>query len=186
MIIGLTGTIGSGKSSIALYLQNKGFQYITISDIIREEAIRKGIFIKRKELQDLGNQMRKLKGNNYWARQVLKKISQDENWIIDGIRNLGEVEELRELKNFILIGIDAPEELRLIRAKRRNSERVSSDPKDMEELKHLEARDRGIGEPDYGQQVLKCLQVADHTIINDKSLDELHSKINQLLQKYQG
>ncbi len=184
MIIGLTGTIGSGKSSIASYLKNKGFQYITISDIIREEAIKKGIFIQRKELQDLGNQMRKLKGNNYWAQRVIKKISQDENWIIDGIRNLGEVEELKKLENFILVGIDAPEELRLIRAKRRNSEKVSSDPKDIEELKHLEARDRGIGEPDYGQQVLKCLQIAEHTIINDKSLEELHNRIDQILKYY--
>ena len=35
MIIGVVGTIGSGKDTVAEYLNQKGFQSISLSDILR-------------------------------------------------------------------------------------------------------------------------------------------------------
>ena len=189
MIIGLTGTIGSGKGELSTYLRNKNFNYITISDLIREELLKRNLPLKREELQNLGNEMRKIHGNNFWAKKAIEKINLNENLIIDGIRNIGEVEEFKNLPNFFLLAIDAPEELRLIRTKRRKrviDGRISSDPQNQEKFKQLEKRDRGFNEPEYGQQVLKCLEVADYTIINDSTLDKLYEKLDLFLKKFMG
>lgn len=186
MIIGLTGTMGSGKSEISRYLKTKGFNYISISDLIREELLKRNSPLKRENLQNLGNELRKQYGNNYWAKKVIEKIDLNKDFIIDGIRNLGEIEELRSTPNFYLVGIDSPESLRLIRIKRRKriiDGRINSDPKENSELRGVELRDRGFNEPEHGQQVLKCIEIANFTIINDSSLDELKNEINKILEK---
>ena len=184
MIIGLTGTMGSGKGEISSYLQKKGFAYITISDLIREELLKLNLPLKREELQNLGNELRKKHGNDYWAKRAMEKIDLNKNWVIDGIRNLGEIEELKNIPNFFLIGIDAPESIRLIRTKRRKriiDGRLSSDPNQLEEFKKLELRDRGLSEPEYGQQVLKCIENADYFLMNDSSIENLHAEIEKIL-----
>ena len=43
MIIGLTGTKASGKGVVADILKAKNFCYISLSDMVREEAVRLGI-----------------------------------------------------------------------------------------------------------------------------------------------
>ena len=189
MIIGLTGTMGSGKGTISNHLRERGFNFITISDLIRDELIKRGLPLKRRELQNLGNEMRRLNGNDYWAKQAIKKIDLKNDWVIDGIRNLGEIEELRNLPDFILISVDAPEEIRLIRGQRREriiDGRISSDPKDLKEFKKLEARDRGLGEPDYGQQVLQCIEKADYGIINDNSIERLKKQIDSIIDNHRN
>ncbi len=186
MIIGLTGTIGSGKSEISKYLQKKGFNYITISDIVREEATKANIPLIREQLQKLGNNLRKQHGNNYWAKRAIERIDLNKNWVIDGIRNPGEIEELKNISNFYLIAIDAPENIRLIRIKRRKrilDGRITSDPQKEEHLKIVEQRDRGLNEPEYGQQVLKCIEQSDFILINDGSILDLQKKIDEIFIK---
>ncbi|MEK6952559.1 MAG: dephospho-CoA kinase [Nanoarchaeota archaeon] len=189
MIIGLTGTIASGKGTFSSYLKQKGFNYITLSDLVREEARKKGLEIQREILQDIGNSMREKYGKGFWAKKAIEKINLNENWIIDGIRNLGEIEELGKVKGSIIIGIDAPEDIRLRRLEKRNKSkeegRKDSDPKAIEDMKRLEKRDRGFHEPEYGQQVLKCLELANFKIINDSSLEEFYKKIDGVLGKIQ-
>ena len=186
MIIGLAGTMGSGKGELSSLLQKKGFSYITISDIIRKELLKRNLPLKREELQNLGNELREKHGNDYWAKKAIEKIDLNKNWVIDGIRNPGEIEELKNIPNFFLIGIDAPENLRLIRAKRRKrviDGRISSDSKKEKEFKTLELRDRGINEPEHGQQVLKCIEKSNFMITNDASIEKLHQEIEKILSK---
>ncbi|MFH1592765.1 MAG: AAA family ATPase [Candidatus Woesearchaeota archaeon] len=185
MIIGLTGTFGSGKTTIADHLKSKNFQYITISDLVREETKKQNLPIEREILQNIGNKMRELHGNDYWAKRVLEKINTNENWIVDGIRNPGEIEELKKIKGFLLIAFNAPIEKRLKRMTNQKgirAERVHSDPKEIEEIKRLEARDRGINEAEFGQQVEKCMAQADHEIHTNEPVEETIKKINKLLE----
>ncbi len=55
MIIGLTGANASGKGEAASYLKSKGFEYYSLSDILREEAKRKKIEPLRENLIKRGN-----------------------------------------------------------------------------------------------------------------------------------
>ena len=42
MIVGLTGTLGAGKDSVAEMLLEHGFTYHSLSDIIRDQMKREG------------------------------------------------------------------------------------------------------------------------------------------------
>ena len=187
MILGLTGTMGSGKGTFSKYLKQKGFNYISISDQVRKEAEKKGFEIKREALQNIGNLMRKKYGNSYWAKLALRKINENQNWIIDGIRNTGEIKKIKKFPNSFIIAIDSIESIRLRRIEKRNKlteeGRKNSDLKNKDGLKKAELRDRGFKEPSYGQQVIKCIKMADYKITNNSSLQDFYSKIDEVLRK---
>jgi len=58
MIIGLTGTMASGKDAVADILKKKGFICLSLSDEVREEAKNRQIELTRENLQILGDEKR--------------------------------------------------------------------------------------------------------------------------------
>lgn len=180
MIVGITGPIASGKSVLAEMLDSRGFIRMTLSEEVREECKARNLQIVRKVLQDIGNEMRVKHGNGYWASRLLSKTKPNKNYVIEGIRNPGEVEELRKERNFVLIGVTAPEELRLKWILERNKD---SDPKTLAEIHAIDQRDRGVGEKAHGQQSEACFAMADAYIINNTTLEDLQLKAADLVQQ---
>ena len=74
MIIGLTGKNASGKGEVANYLKSKGFIYYSLSDVIREEATKRGLEHSRENLINLGNELREKFGPKHLAQQISSKI----------------------------------------------------------------------------------------------------------------
>ena len=182
MIIGLTGTKASGKGIVAGILKERGFVYYSLSDIVREEAKRQGISnCNISQLQDIGNELREKYGNGILAKRILEKIEEGKNYAIDGIRNPEEVEELRKCKGhkFILIAVDAAPEIRFKRLIERKRE---SDPKNWQGFLEMDRRDRGTAEENSGQQVEKCIEIADIKIYNSSSIEALKNKIEKMLK----
>lgn len=180
MRIGLTGRMGSGKGEVVKFLEQAGYRYISLSDIVREEMARAKKELDRSQMQDFANNLRKTSGAGILGRRVREKIEASGHgcWVIDGIRNPAEVMELRKLAGFFLVGIDARTEIILARLR---SRRRSTDHADEAELKKRLSREWGVGEPDDGQQVGRCMAMADFTIDNDESLDELQEATKRLL-----
>ncbi len=54
IVIGLVGPIASGKGTISEYLKSQGFVYFSLSDVVREETVARGLEMSRKNLQDVG------------------------------------------------------------------------------------------------------------------------------------
>ena len=52
MLIGLTGRLACGKGFVADILKELGFDYITVSNIVRKEAARLGIPILRTHISE--------------------------------------------------------------------------------------------------------------------------------------
>jgi len=171
IIIGLTGSMGSGKGEIVKILQGKGFEYVTLSSIVREEARRRGIPEEREKLMDIGNSMRKKDGAGVLAKCALEKISESDcsKWVVDGIRNPAEVKELRKSKKIYIIGVDTDKNLLVERILNRSRE---SDPRVRDEILKKIERELGKGEPKDGQQVEKCMKEADKIIGNNGTLEE--------------
>lgn len=184
MIIGLTGSLAAGKGVVSNYLKEKGFVYLSLSDELREIAKELKIELTRKNLQDLGNKLREEKGSGVLAEHVSNKIKNQEykKAIVDGIRNPEEVNVLRKLKDFSLVAVDAPQEIRFERLVSRNRE---SDPQTWEEFVFVDNRDKGIGEPESGQGVGKCMALADVKLINSGSFDEVQEDVKNLYEALQ-
>jgi len=181
MIIGLTGTKASGKGEVAEIIKKRGFAYFSLSDRVREEAAARGLVnYNIKDLQDIGNDLRKKFGNGALAKRTLEIAKGSENFIIDGIRNPSEIEELKRYGNFVLIAVDALPFERFIRLARRGR---PSDPKTMPEFMKVDERDRGINEADSGQQVAKCMEKANFHIVNNGNVEHLRNKVEIVLSE---
>lgn len=183
MIIGVTGFIASGKGAVADRLVEKGFIKFTFSAPIKEELIRNGMEVTRKSLQDMGNLMRCKFGDGYWADMLVKKMQVGKNYVVEGIRNPGEIVRLKIAGDFMLLGVDAPIERRLQWILQRNKE---SDPKTTEEIEKMELRDKGVGEASYGQQNAKCFELADLKIVNDGTVEDLKNQVDKILKEITG
>lgn len=184
-VVGLTGTIGSGKTTfMEVISRKKNCDYVSLSTLIMEETIKKrGLSVDRFNKQNLGNELRKRYGTDVLAKTAWNFMQKRKDiLIIDGIRNPGEVEFLKKIngRDFILIGVDAPREIRWERVQKRNR---PTDPKSFEEFAKIDDRDQGVGEPDYGQQVRKCIEMADIVLDGAGPMEEFVKICDETIAK---
>ncbi|NIM59592.1 MAG: AAA family ATPase [Candidatus Aminicenantes bacterium] len=173
-LIGLTGTNSAGKGEVASFFEKKGYAYFSLSDLIREELRKIGKEVTRDNLIKKGNELREKGGHDILAKLVMKKVK--DKSVIDSIRNPKEVEYLRTQKNFVLLAVDAPVELRYERAKKRGRAESAST---LEEFIKKEAEE--MTDLEKGQQLHNCMKMADFLVINDGSLKDLHRRLEELL-----
>lgn len=180
MFLGFTGPNAAGKGEAIKHLvENRKFISFSLSDIIREEAKKRGLEPTRDNLIAIGNELREKEGTSILAKRTVAKIKNMPQAIIDSIRNVSEIEELRKnLKGFVLIGVTADVKVRFERAKARGR---AGDGTTLEEFKKKEEKENTSDEK--AQQLNKCFQLADVTIDNSGTVEELNKKMDAILEK---
>ena len=184
MIIGLTGTFAAGKGTVAEYLIGKGIQYYSLSDELRLLLREKGISSTRDNLMKAGNTLRAKYGKGFLANLIVRRLRGSpsvQNSVVDGIRNLGEIEAMREFKDFSLVAVDAPVDIRYERAKQRGTER---DPKSFSVF--MVEQKREMAGKDTEQQIALCMKEADFKITNDGDYKKLYKQIDKILEDIKG
>lgn len=174
MILGLTGPLCAGKGEIVEYLKTLGFKSYSLSDVIREEAESKNIEKSRENMISLGNKLREQYGNDVLAKRIKTKLGGN-NIVIDSIRNVAEIKELKKMPNFILVGVESLEETRFARVLKRNRH---GDPKTLAEFRAVTENQN----MENGQQVQKCMKIADCIIKNEGTKEQLRNKIDRMLK----
>ena len=174
IVIGITGTHGSGKDTAAekICRRYKTKDYSTSTEI-GYELTERGMDHSRPNKVVVANELREKFGAGELARRSLSRAT-EEIIVISAIRNVGEIEYLREHSNFFLISVDAPIELRYERVSKR--ERFG-DGKTFEEFKAGEDRERDAGPT--SQQLFPCMALADFSIVNDSDLENLNRQIEK-------
>jgi dephospho-CoA kinase len=182
LCIGLTGRMASGKGEAVRILGGHGFQYVSLSDIVRDEAARIDPAVSRSRMQDIGNRLRAEGGAGVLGRMVRERIlaAPGERWVIDGIRNPAEVRELKKISAFYLIGIDCDIATILTRMRVRGR---ATDALCEGELRAGLEREWGEGEPEGGQQVGPTMALADFTVPNNGTLADLETRLEAILRK---
>lgn len=179
MVIGVVGTFASGKDTVAEYIASKGYTYFATADEIRHDMVAEGIPVDRDSMTAYVTQKRAEHGNAYFTRRVIAKISGDA--VFASMRHPDEVRELQKLADFYLIAVDAPIELRFQRAQLRK--RIG----DGETLESFRAKEeREMTGATGGHQLGEVIAMADYQISNRGTLEELHAKTDELLEKLQG
>ncbi len=179
-IIGITGPLGSGKTTASKILQEKGYTNFTFSDVIKEKAKKMGKATDdRKILQDIGDSLRKKYGNDILARHTFKRVkaSNIEFVIIDGIRNIGELTYIKEKGGYI-IGIYGDIDVRFRRISKRGQFYYG---KTKEEFDRDERRDWGQGQKSYGQHAQECLDASDIVIENNGTRAAFKHKLLEVI-----
>lgn len=177
MIIGLTGRNGSGKTAVLEYLRNRGFEAHSLSDEIREEIRIRGREITRDVLIEVGNELRTSFGPGVLADRVLRTLDKDRNYVIDSIRNPGEVEVLKSRDDFSLLAVEADVEVRFERSRQRARENAA---RTLQQFIEEESRELDSDNP-ASQQLNATRQKADLVVTNNGTLEELHRQLDTLL-----
>jgi len=172
--IAFTGLARSGKDSAADYLVKKyGFKKLVLSDVIAAE-------LRRQEKQDTKmnrsltvEEMRKRFGKDVLAREVVAeaKRSKWQKAVFTGVHQIAEVEFFRkEIEDFKLVAVKAGPDKRFGR----------KTELDAQSREGFFARDRhDTTEFELG----KVIEMADHTIENNSTIDEFYKAIDELMHK---
>lgn len=177
LIVCLTGMPGAGKSTVAKSFNNSCFQIISMGDVIRREAERLGLEPTDENLGKIMLELRSKQGLGAVANLVVREIKDNNrDVIIDGLRNMEEVNILKKHGVVKILAIHAPKDKRLLYLKERKR---SDAPTSIEEF---EARDKrelkvGIGE---------AISYADAIIMNDNTIEELIRKAHSIVDEWKG
>lgn len=179
MIIGLTGTNGAGKGTVAEYLvREKGFAHYSARDFIVEEIKKRNMPIDRNSMIIIGNELREAHGPAYILEQLyMRAVSMGGDAVLESVRTTGEVESLRQHDDFVFIGIDAPQPMRYERVITRKS---STDMITFAEFQETENREMQSENPGV-QNIAAVLKMTDYVLINNGSPEELFEKIEEVL-----
>ena len=178
MIIGVTGTNGAGKGSLVEYLvKEKGFTHYWVRDFLIAEITRRGLEVHRGSMREVANDLREKHGPSYVVEQLYAQAVKDGgDAAIESVRVIGEANFLKQ-HGALLIAVDADRHLRYERVVQRGShtDKVDFDTWVMEEERewHNEAA--------HDMNVPGVMKMADYTIQNDGTPEELYTKIDAML-----
>ncbi len=189
LIIGLTGPVFSGCSKLAqILIEDSSFQEFKFSIYSLSKTLRKlhkennDMVIDesvRSSLQDYGNKLRK-DDKAILVKKTLEQVVRDDREdyiIIDSIRNHNEIYELRKFSNFYLIAVNASFDVRYERASKENRNLTKYD------FIADDYRDSGIDEPEEGQRVQNCVDLADFLVLNNDNIIERTDYYTNLITK---
>lgn len=179
MLIGLTGKNGSGKGEVAKFLQERGFQYRSLSDEIRAEVRKRKKPITRANLVATGNELRSKFGPGVLAERLIRHLEGDRHYVIDSIRHPAEVAALKRLTGFVLVEVHADQKIRFERIKSRARE---NDPTTFKEFVKLEAKE-GRSKIGSDQQLNKTIALADFKVMSSGTIPELHKSVTDVMMK---
>lgn len=184
MIIGLSGTFGSGKDTAAKYLAlNYKLLHISTGDMVREEALRTRGSIERPILQEVVTKLRKDYGSSILVDKSLKIYDKQKDEyrgvVITGIRSLGEAEAIKSAGGY-LVFLEGNVKIRYSRMLKRNRDQETK--LTLDEFIAQEQKEHGdsLG---FNFNLLKIKEMSDKIIYNDKNLDSFYTKLDQLIDK---
>lgn len=165
MIVGISGKMRSGKDTVAEYIVNKyGFEHLKFSTGIKEiydmVNYKEDDGVKpRRALQEIGQTMRRVIGQDVWIEYTLKDYDPSKNTVISDVRQDNEFHALRERGALIILVTTSP---------RVQKERLMA---------------LGETEDEYMSHETEIIteSLADIHIVNDSSLEELYYQIDSIL-----
>jgi len=175
MIIAFVGYPLSGKSTAGEVAKELGIPVVTMGDVVREEAINRGLEPNSENLGRIAAELREKEEMDAIAKRCIPKIrSLGPVVLVDGIRGIAEVKTFKNaFDDFVLIAIECPIEIRFERAKKR---RRGDDATKMEDLIERDRREESWG-------LKEAMEIADFTIENTGNIEEFKDKVRALLRK---
>lgn len=178
-IIALVGLSGAGKSEATDYIAEKGYPKIYFGGILYKAMEEAGIEITPESQQIFREEIREREGKDFVVKRAIAQAhdlinSGQKHIILDGLYTWTEYRILkREFPGeMIVVAVVAPKRLRhrrLITRPVRPFTQEEADKRDWSEIENLEK-----GGP---------IAIADHYIMNDSDLENLHRQIDQILEE---
>jgi cytidylate kinase len=168
LIIGISGTNGSGKDTIANWLGEKhGFYVASATLIFEEELAKRGLPFERENKRALSAEWRKQYGRGVLVDKAIAKAQEAgyDKLVVGSLRNDGEVDRVHEL-NGIVVWFDADKKVRYDRIVNSKRGRVE----DQKTFEQFVAEEEIEMHPTGDNTTLNMFDVrrkSDRTIMND-------------------
>jgi len=175
-VIGLTGTIASGKDTVADYLARKyGFKKIVMGNFLRTIAKERHLKCTRENLTKLQHELRKKFGEDYLINKVIEKIKKSKmnKVAISGLRTLTDVRLAKRKLRAKIILIDADPFIRYMRQKKRHRTCFA---KTYEQFLHEDAIEKATF--DFN----KIVKMVDFKIDNSGTIQELKKEVDKIME----
>lgn len=187
-IIGIGGTNGSGKDTIGhLMAVRHGYMFLSVTDILRGEARKRGLPVDREALRTISAEWRRQSGLGVLVEKAVELFQpvagQYKGLAIASLRNPGEADAVHEHGGTVL-WVDADPRVRYdrIQANAVARDRAEEDNKTFEQfLAEEQAEMHATG--DAATLDMSAVRTkADLTIMNEHpTLDDLDTELMQLL-----
>lgn len=180
-IIGITGTMGAGKGTIVDYLTtHHGFTHYSVRGYLITIIEQRGMPVNRDSMVIVANELRANNKPSFIAEELFKQASlQGGNCIIESIRTVGEITELKSKGNFTLFSVDAERTIRYERIVKRGSE---TDMVSYETFAENEEREMKADDPNK-QNLSACMKLADIHFSNNGSFNDLYKAVDIALEQ---
>lgn len=172
--LALAGMPGSGKSVFSEVASSFTIPVYVCGDVVREEAVSRGLPVNRESMRRLMFELRASEGPAVVVRRLMPRLLTDPSWImvVEGVRSLAEVEELRKSFQVLVCAVHASP---AVRFKRLASRGRGDDPRSMEEFKSRDADELKLGLGDV-------IALADRMLINEGGLEEFKGEVKRFLE----
>lgn len=166
-VYGICGPISTGKTEVARYIESKGYEYIRYSMVIAEYLEQSDIEVNRESLQKYGLKIYSEYGQYWLNKRLIESLETCSHIVIDGLRHPEDVAYLREsfYNTFNSVFIESDIEIRKKRYENNNNESYEK------VLAH-----------DVESNVGKLKVLCKNLILNNGTKDDLHEKIDTLLE----
>lgn len=175
-IIGVVGLPASGKGEFSRIAKEMHIPVVVMGDVIRKAVTEAGLKLNDKNMGEMSRCLRQGMGMDALAKLTIPIIENLDSKIVlvDGIRGDAEVETfIRHFKNFNLIAVESPFEIRLKRLSERGR---SDDQADEAGLKKRDEREAGWG-------LLNAMSMADYVLENEGTIEDFEEKVQKLLKE---
>jgi Dephospho-CoA kinase len=177
LIVCITGLPGAGKTTVADALKSMGFSVISMGDVVRNEAKKRGLELNDANLGKVMLELRSTYGPDaiaVYVGEMIKSMNESKYFAIDGLRSVREADRLREYGYVKILAVHAPRARRFDFLVKRGR---SDAPTDMHEF---DARDRR--ELDVG--VAEAIAFADAIVNNDCNKEELVNRALTIVKRW--
>jgi dephospho-CoA kinase len=176
-VVSIVGMTGAGKSEVSRVFEKNGFTRIRFGDLTDEEMKRRGLKPSEESERLVRELLRKEQGMAAYAKLNLPRIEQalkNSDVVIDGLYSWEEYTYLkgRYGEDLYLVAVWSSPKKRYARLSNRSSRRLSLEEAISRDRAELEKSDKG-----------GPIAMADFTIINESSLENLRKEAKQAIAK---
>ena len=177
-VIAIVGMAGAGKSEVARVFEEHNFKKVRFGDITDEELKNKGLEQNEENERYVRQQLRKEHGMAAYAKLNLPRIDRSlksSNVVVDGLYSWEEYILLKEYygEQFTTVAVWASPATRHGRLARRAKRPLTLEEANSRDKSEIENINKG-----------GPIAMADFTILNDASLDELAKETERVLSAF--